>query len=184
MLLLSLSRARASCRSEMILKLKRTPGIYLVGFMGCGKSTVGRALWPMNSAGSSPIWTRKSSERGHRPSAKFSTPRARQCSARSKPPRCAKRVRSVQCGRPQVISLGGGAFLSDENFEMVSNNGVTVWLDCALRLIERRVAAEIAPPAGARSRKTARAVRRAPPRSMTRADYPHRSAATTITRPR
>ena len=28
----------------MILKLKRTPGIYLVGFMGCGKSTIGRAL--------------------------------------------------------------------------------------------------------------------------------------------
>ncbi len=28
----------------MILKLKRTPAIYLVGFMGCGKSTVGRAL--------------------------------------------------------------------------------------------------------------------------------------------
>ena len=28
----------------MILKLKRTPGIFLVGFMGCGKSTVGHAL--------------------------------------------------------------------------------------------------------------------------------------------
>ena len=28
----------------MILKLKRTPGIYLVGFMGSGKSTVGRLL--------------------------------------------------------------------------------------------------------------------------------------------
>ena len=28
----------------MNLKLKRTPGIYLVGFMGCGKSTVGGAL--------------------------------------------------------------------------------------------------------------------------------------------
>ena len=28
----------------MILKLKRTPGIYLAGFMGSGKSTVGRAL--------------------------------------------------------------------------------------------------------------------------------------------
>ncbi len=28
----------------MILKLKQTPGIYLVGFMGCGKSTVGSAL--------------------------------------------------------------------------------------------------------------------------------------------
>ena len=28
----------------MNLKLKRSPGIYLVGFMGSGKSTVGRAL--------------------------------------------------------------------------------------------------------------------------------------------
>ena len=28
----------------MNLRLKRAPGIYLVGFMGCGKSTVGRVL--------------------------------------------------------------------------------------------------------------------------------------------
>ena len=28
----------------MNLKLKRTPGIYVVGFMGAGKSTVGRHL--------------------------------------------------------------------------------------------------------------------------------------------
>ena len=28
----------------MILKLKRTPGIYLVGFMACGKTTVGGGL--------------------------------------------------------------------------------------------------------------------------------------------
>ncbi|MCP5110442.1 MAG: shikimate kinase, partial [bacterium] len=28
----------------MILKLKRTPGIFLVGFMGSGKTTAGRAL--------------------------------------------------------------------------------------------------------------------------------------------
>ena len=28
----------------MILKLVRTPGIYLVGFMGSGKTTVGRLL--------------------------------------------------------------------------------------------------------------------------------------------
>ena len=28
----------------MILKLKRTPGIYMVGFMGSGKTTVGRSL--------------------------------------------------------------------------------------------------------------------------------------------
>src|SRR5712675_109082 len=34
----------AAALRSMLLKLKRTPGIYLVGFMGCGKSTVGRAL--------------------------------------------------------------------------------------------------------------------------------------------
>src|SRR5215472_12594229 len=28
----------------MILKLKRTPGIYLVGFMAAGKTTIGRML--------------------------------------------------------------------------------------------------------------------------------------------
>jgi len=28
----------------MISRLKRTPGIYLVGFMGSGKSTIGRRL--------------------------------------------------------------------------------------------------------------------------------------------
>src|SRR5947209_16272732 len=37
-------RLPGSISTYMILKLKRTPGIYLVGFMGCGKSTVGRAL--------------------------------------------------------------------------------------------------------------------------------------------
>ena len=28
----------------MIHTLERTPGIFMVGFMGCGKSTIGRAL--------------------------------------------------------------------------------------------------------------------------------------------
>src|SRR5262245_38788901 len=37
----NLSPARAA---GMNLKLKRTPGIYIIGFMGSGKSTVGRML--------------------------------------------------------------------------------------------------------------------------------------------
>src|SRR6202041_1849842 len=31
-------------RDDMNVRLKRTPGLYLVGFMGSGKSTVGRHL--------------------------------------------------------------------------------------------------------------------------------------------
>ncbi len=52
-----------------------------------------------------------------------------------------ERVRTVQLGRPYVIALGGGAFLREENFELVSNHGVSVWLDCPLSTIERRVGA-------------------------------------------
>jgi len=125
----------------MILKLKRTPGIYLVGFMGCGKSTVGRALadelgWSFfdlddeieSCAGStiSEIFDRQGEE----------IFRALEASA------LAKRVRAVQSGHPQVIALGGGALMSDKNFELVSNHGILVWLDAPFELIEKRVAAE------------------------------------------
>jgi shikimate kinase len=125
----------------MILKLKRTPGIYLVGFMGCGKSTVGRALadelgWSFfdlddeieSGAGStvSEIFDSQGEEMF----------RAMEASA------LAKRVRAVQSGQPQVIALGGGALMNDKNFELIMNHGVVVWLDAPFELIERRVAAE------------------------------------------
>jgi shikimate kinase len=125
----------------MILKLKRTPGIYLVGFMGCGKSTVGRALadelgWSFfdlddeieSGAGStvSEIFDSQGEEMF----------RAMEASA------LAKRVRAVQSGQPQVIALGGGALMSDKNFELIMNHGVVVWLDAPFHLIEKRVAAE------------------------------------------
>ena len=49
-------------------------------------------------------------------------------------------VRMVQSGKPQVVALGGGAFLSEENYQLVSHNGVAIWLDCPLDLIEKRLA--------------------------------------------
>jgi shikimate kinase len=125
----------------MILKLKRTPGIYLVGFMGCGKSTVGRALadelgWSFfdlddeieGDCGStiSEIFDRQGEE----------IFRTLEASA------LAKRVKAVQSGRPQVIALGGGALMSDKNFELISNHGVMVWLDTPFEVIEKRVAGE------------------------------------------
>src|SRR5580704_14049583 len=35
---------QSNSRFRMILKLKRTPGIYLTGFMASGKTTIGRRL--------------------------------------------------------------------------------------------------------------------------------------------
>jgi shikimate kinase len=125
----------------MILKLKRTPGIYLVGFMGCGKSTVGRALadelgWSFFDlddeieSGASSTISEIFDKQGEQ------IFRALEASA------LAKRVKAVQAGRPQVIALGGGALMDDKNFELVSNHGVVVWLDAPFDLIEKRVAAE------------------------------------------
>ncbi len=109
--------------------------------MGCGKSTVGTALadelgWSFVDLDEE-IERRESTtiaeifdQRGERAFREIETAVLRD------------RVRNVQGGRPQVISLGGGAFLSEENFQLVSNNGVTVWLDCEFSHIERRVAGQ------------------------------------------
>jgi shikimate kinase len=123
----------------MRLKLKRTPGIYLVGFMGSGKSTVGRALadeigWNFVDLDEE-IQRRESmtipqifDQRGEKEFRSIESSMLGQY------------VRAVECGSPHVVSLGGGAFLSDANFTLLSNNGVTVWLDCPLEIIERRIA--------------------------------------------
>ncbi|HEY6343713.1 MAG TPA: shikimate kinase [Bryobacteraceae bacterium] len=129
----------------MILKLKRTPGIFLVGFMGCGKSTVGLSLahelgWHFldldeeieRAEGSTivEIFDTRGEEEFRRLESAVLT-------------RC---VRTVQHGRPHIVSLGGGAFLSDENFRLVSENGVSIWLDCPLPTIEKRLASSVRRP--------------------------------------
>jgi shikimate kinase len=125
----------------MILKLKRTPGIYLVGFMGCGKSTVGRALADELGWSFFDLDDEIESGAGSTISEIFDAqgePMFRAMEAAA----LAKRVKAVQAGRPQVIALGGGALMDDKNFELVLNHGVVIWLDAPFDLIEKRVAAE------------------------------------------
>ena len=125
----------------MIVKLKRTPAIYLIGFMGCGKTTVGRAL--ADELGWSFIDLDEEIERGQNTTVASIFDAHGETAFRGIETAVLRnRVRHVQSGCPQVVSLGGGAFLSDENFELVSNNGVTVWLDCEFARIERRIAGQ------------------------------------------
>jgi shikimate kinase len=131
----------------MILKLKRTPGIYLAGFMGSGKSTVGRAL--ADELGWNFVDLDEEIERLEGVTiASIFDQRGEPEFRRIESDALHRCVRSVQHGRPHVISLGGGAFLSEENFQMVANHGITVWLDCPLPIIERRVAAAAHRPLG------------------------------------
>jgi shikimate kinase len=123
----------------MILKLKRTPGIFLVGFMGSGKSTVGRALaeelgWSFADL------DEDIEQREGMPIVQIFDTRGEAEFRRAETAALRERIRSVESGRPWVIALGGGAFLSEENFEIVSNNGVSVWLDCPFSTVERRLA--------------------------------------------
>ncbi len=123
----------------MILKLKRTPGIFLVGFMGSGKSTVGRALADELGWGFVDLDEDIETREGMAISQIFDT-RGEAEFRKAETAALRERVRLIERGKPFVVALGGGAFLSDENFEMVSNNGVSVWLDCPFSMVERRLA--------------------------------------------
>jgi shikimate kinase len=122
----------------MILKLKRTPGIYLVGFMACGKSMIGSRLAERIGWGFADVDADIEAEqsasileifdiRGEEEFRKLETEALR------------RRVHTIQAGHPLVVALGGGAFTRSANYDLVEDNGVTVWLDCPLSLIRRRV---------------------------------------------
>jgi len=123
----------------MILKLKRTPGIFLVGFMGSGKSTVGRVLAEELGWGFADLDEDIEKREGMAIAEIFDS-RGEAEFRKAETAALRERVRMVEGGRPWVIALGGGAFLNEENFQMVSNNGVTVWLDCSFATVERRLA--------------------------------------------
>jgi shikimate kinase len=131
--------ARRRTLEQMILKLKRTPGIFLVGFMGSGKSTVGRALAEELGWGFADL-DQDVEQREHMSISEIFEKRGEAGFRQAETKALQERVRSIEAGKPCVIALGGGAFLSEENFEMVCNNGVSVWLDCPFATVERRVA--------------------------------------------
>jgi shikimate kinase len=123
----------------MNLKLKRTPGIYLVGFMGSGKSTIGRHLahrlgWSFFDTDDEIEAAEKISiaelfeTRGELEFRSIETGILRQ------------HVYWIERGRPSVVALGGGVFAQPLNRELLEGNGLTVWLDCPLELVTRRVA--------------------------------------------
>jgi shikimate kinase len=109
--------------------------------MGCGKSTVGHALadrlgWPFVD-----LDQEIEQREGTTISAIFSSqgePEFRRIESEV----LDARIKSISGGRPNVVALGGGAFQSDKNIDVVNNNGVSIWLDCPLDMVERRVAEE------------------------------------------
>jgi shikimate kinase len=122
----------------MHIKLKRSPGIYIAGFMGSGKSTVGQMLadrlgWDfvdldaeIEVAEGTTI-ARIFELRGEPEFRRIETDMMRRW------------VRKIEGGAPTVLALGGGAFVQPGNFDLIENHGVSIWLDCTFEEIRRRI---------------------------------------------
>lgn len=123
----------------MILKLKRTPGLYLVGFMGSGKSTVGRGVarhlgWRFTDLDED-IEARAQMTI----SAIFET-RGEESFRALESEVLRWRVQDVARGIPWVIAVGGGCFARPDNLEVIQNHGISIWLDAPLEMIRARIA--------------------------------------------
>ena len=123
----------------MNLKLKCTPGIYVVGFMASGKSTVGRLL--AQRLGWSFVDTDEEIEAAEGTAiAEIFETRGEAEFRRIETAIIHRHVRRIGQGSPAVVALGGGAFAEPANRVLLQNNGITVWLDCPFEVVERRVA--------------------------------------------
>src|SRR5277367_5267644 len=125
----------------MLLKLKRTPGLYLVGFMGSGKSAVGRLLADELGWFFADIDEDIEKTEGVSIAEIFDN-RGEEEFRRLEQEALRKRVQEVECGKPMVMALGGGAFADPENRKMLEERGVTIWLDCPFPRICARVDGE------------------------------------------
>jgi shikimate kinase len=122
----------------VILKLKQTPGLYLVGFMGSGKTTIGRLLADRLGWGFADI--DEDIEASHQCSIShiFDT-LGEEAFRRMEKEALQVRVRAVARGIPMVMALGSGAPAQPENIELIENHGVTIWLSCPFDTVVRRV---------------------------------------------
>lgn len=122
----------------MILRLKRSPGIYLTGFMASGKTTIGRLLAEELGWHFSDLDEEIEEQQGTSIAQIFDT-RGEQEFRRIESEAIRAHVRSIERGRPTVIALGGGAFVQPENFDLLEDHGITIWLDCPLETVRQRV---------------------------------------------
>jgi shikimate kinase len=108
--------------------------IYLIGFMGAGKTTIGRRLakklgWKFVDL------DQEIERREHRTIAEIfrsdGEPRFRQLEQLC--------LQQLATSRKAVIALGGGAFINEQNRELALKTGLTVWLKLPFSRVAERV---------------------------------------------
>jgi len=127
------------------VKLKGSPAFYLVGFMGCGKSTVGELLAENLSWDFVDLDNEIEHDAERKVADIFATLgepvfRAMERNALQ------QQIGKVRMGMPRVIALGGGAFAQDANRQMIEAAGVSIWLQTSLDQLWKRVSENKARP--------------------------------------
>ena len=108
--------------------------IYLTGFMGSGKNTVGERL--AVRLGLPFIDVDRTIEERHRLTIAEIFDTQGEATFRQIETDAIRALSNLRAG---VIALGGGAFVQPGNLELIQNHGVTIWLDCPLHLIRKRL---------------------------------------------
>lgn len=122
----------------MDLRLKRSPGIYLTGFMGTGKTTIGKMLadrlgWNFVDLDAE-IEAAENDTIAHifetRGEAEF---------RRIESEMLKKVVSGIERILPSVVALGGGTYAQAENARLIDGNGISIWLDCPVDVLHSRL---------------------------------------------
>jgi shikimate kinase len=115
--------------------------IYLVGFMGVGKTSVGQRLAQLLG------WTFIDLDTGIEE--REGVPIREIFNRRGEPYfRDIERAELVEVSRREnaVVALGGGGFCTDENQSIVKSTGISVWLDVPMELLHARCAGDAKRP--------------------------------------
>lgn len=138
----------------MNLKLKRTPGLYLVGFMASGKTTAGDLLARKLGWNFADVDAKIEHEHGATVRELFET-RGESFFRGLETEAIQRHVRDITSGHPWVLALGGGAFVQDRNWKLIQDHGISLWLDCPLSRIQIRLGGDTTRPLAANPDKLA-----------------------------
>jgi len=126
-------------------KLARAPGLFLAGFMGSGKSTVGRLL--AEEMGWEFVDLDEEIERAQNMTiTEIFAQRGEGAFRQIEHEALREQLRAAERGKPRVVALGGGAFAQERNRAMLEATGTVVWLDAPLEVLLKRVEHEIHRP--------------------------------------
>ena len=111
--------------------------IFLVGFMGAGKTTVGQVLagrLKRNFFDLDSVIERREGKSIQQIFTDLGEPEFRRIEREA--------IESCRELKNAVIALGGGAYVSEENRNALGVIGITIWLDCPLEICLERVSGD------------------------------------------